>query len=155
MWMANGGMQRKLKYTFFPLVFYFFPLFSLGWKSLVCEDAGWTGRDGHCVEVLNDILYVIGGTDDPFLCKNDVWQSMDGGASWLQLLEHAPWRERWQHSSCTHNGRIYLTGGWGGLFAVGWSYHGTSGADLLTGGGMTGAAWSETAPQVDMRMTRV
>jgi len=71
------------------------------WK-LVCSHAGWSGRDGHCAVVLNDNIFVLGGTDDPFLCKCDVWSSADGGQSWTKLLDAAPWPERWQHAACIH-----------------------------------------------------
>lgn len=75
---------------------------SLGTWSLVCDHAGWSGRDGHCAVVLHDSIFVLGGTDDPFACKCDVWSSLDGGASWNKLLEMAPWPERWQHAACVH-----------------------------------------------------
>eukprot|EP01038_Epipyxis_sp_PR26KG_P005560 gene5560-7682_t len=81
--------------------------------NIVTLHAGWSGRDGHCAVVNNDIIYLIGGTDDPFNCKSDVWSSIDGGKNWLQLCEYAPWPERWQHASCVHNGLIFIAGGWG------------------------------------------
>ena len=71
------------------------------WR-LVCNSAGWSGRDGHCAVVLRDQIFVLGGTDDPFLCKCDVWSSYDGGVTWNCLLEVSPWPERWQHAACVH-----------------------------------------------------
>jgi hypothetical protein len=71
------------------------------WR-LVCNSAGWSGRDGHCAVVLRDQIFVLGGTDDPFLCKCDVWSSSDGGVTWNCLLEVSPWPERWQHAACVH-----------------------------------------------------
>lgn len=71
------------------------------WR-LVCNSAGWSGRDGHCAVVLRDQIFVLGGTDDPFLCKCDVWSSSDGGVMWNCLLEVSPWPERWQHAACVH-----------------------------------------------------
>ena len=65
-------------------------------ERLVCTSAGWSGRDGHCAVVLRDQIFVLGGTDDPFLCK---WSSSDGGVSWNCLLEVSPWPERWQHAA--------------------------------------------------------
>jgi len=106
------------------------------WR-LVCNSAGWSGRDGHCAVVLRNQIFVLGGTDDPFLCKSDVWSSLDGGFTWNCLLEVSPWPERWQHAACVHTHknvylqlllptkckksyflidqvtRIYVTGGWG------------------------------------------
>ena len=71
------------------------------WR-LICKSAGWSGRDGHCAVVLRDAIFVLGGTDDPFLCKWDVWKSVDGGVSWTCLLDASPWPERWQHAACVH-----------------------------------------------------
>lgn len=81
--------------------------------TLVCEHAGWSGRDGHCAVTCNGSIFVLGGTDDPFNCKCDVWNSLDGGYTWTQLCDFAPWPERWQHAGCVHDNKIYIAGGWG------------------------------------------
>jgi hypothetical protein len=81
--------------------------------ELVTANAGWSGRDGHCAVVFNGSVYILGGTDDPYNCKCDVWKSDDGGLTWNQLIAYAPWPERWQHASCVHDGKMYVMGGWG------------------------------------------
>ena len=81
--------------------------------ELVVSHAEWSGRDGHAAVVLENNIYVIAGTDDPFNCKNDVWKSTDGGKYWVELCHSAPFPHRWQHAACKHNGRIFLSGGWG------------------------------------------
>jgi leucine-zipper-like transcriptional regulator 1 len=83
---------------------------------LVTEHAPWSGRDGHCVVMLNNSLYLLGGTDDPYFCKNDVWRSDNGGYNWTEVCPYASWPERWQHASCTHDGKVYISGGWGHEF---------------------------------------
>lgn len=84
--------------------------------TLVTDHAGWSGRDGHTAVVLHDSIFVLGGTDDPFQCKNDVWQSTDGGITWVEKTQHSSWPERWQHAACKHGERIFLSGGWGEKF---------------------------------------
>ena len=81
--------------------------------QMVTDHAGWSGRDGHCAVVFKGSIFVMGGTDDPYNCKCDVWRSDNGGSTWLQICPYAPWPERWQHAACVHDGRIYVIGGWG------------------------------------------
>ena len=81
--------------------------------QMVTDHAGWSGRDGHCAVVFKGSIFVMGGTDDPYNCKCDVWRSDNGGLTWLQICPYAPWPERWQHAACVHDGRIYVIGGWG------------------------------------------
>jgi N-acetylneuraminic acid mutarotase len=81
--------------------------------QMVTDHAGWSGRDGHCAVVVKGSIYVLGGTDDPYNCKCDVWRSDNGGSTWLQICPYAPWPERWQHAACVYDGRIYVIGGWG------------------------------------------
>ena len=85
------------------------------WTRLT-EHAGWSGRDGHCAVILNGSIFILGGTDDPYNCKRDVWKSDNGGSSWDLLLSYSPWPERWQHGACVHNGKMYVIGGWGGRY---------------------------------------
>ena len=80
---------------------------------MVTDHAGWSGRDGHCAVVFKGSIFVMGGTDDPYNCKCDVWRSDNGGSTWLQICPYAPWPERWQHAACVYDGRIYVIGGWG------------------------------------------
>lgn len=83
---------------------------------MVTEHAEWSGRDGHCTVMLHNAIFLLGGTDDPYFCKNDVWKSEDGGRSWIELCYMAPWPERWQHAACVNNGFMYISGGWGSEF---------------------------------------
>ena len=85
------------------------------WK-IVAQHAGWSGRDGHCAVVFKGSIFVLGGTDDPYNCKSDVWRSDDGGCGWLEVRHTSPWHERWQHAACVHDGRLYIIGGWGGFY---------------------------------------
>lgn len=81
--------------------------------GIITDRAGWSGRDGHCAVVFKGSIFVLGGTDDPYNCKCDVWSSNDGGCIWQQITNKAPWPERWQHAACVHDGKIYVLGGWG------------------------------------------
>jgi hypothetical protein len=58
----------------------------------VCEQAPWEGRDGHAVVVLNDVIYLFGGTCDAYSCFNDVWKTTDG-VVWEEVCNDAPWPE--------------------------------------------------------------
>lgn len=75
--------------------------------SLVCRQAGWSGRDGHVAVVFNSKLYVVGGSD-----QSDVWCSIDGGVDWVLVCRQATWSPRSKHACCVHNGKLYVTGGW-------------------------------------------
>jgi N-acetylneuraminic acid mutarotase len=46
--------------------------------TLLTEHARWSGRDGHCAVVHDGVIFILGGTDDPYFCKKDVWKSTDG-----------------------------------------------------------------------------
>ena len=93
------------------------------WRRLTA-DAGWAGRAGLSVEVLNGEIYVFGGSfnDDSAVVGgpptrvyfNDVWKSSDG-RTWTRALEHAPWAPRAGAATVVKNGWIYLLGGENGF----------------------------------------
>lgn len=77
--------------------------FSDAWRSVdsgatwhrLAQAAAWPPRAGHAVTLLPGgavlLLGGLGPSDEPL---RDVWRSTDGGASWEQLLEEAPWPAR-------------------------------------------------------------
>jgi hypothetical protein len=83
--------------------------------------APWAGRAGLSVAVLDNRLFVFGGSqnDDSSiigpngperLYYNDVWASTDG-AEWEQLTDAAPWEPRAGASVVERDGLIWLFGG--------------------------------------------
>ncbi|MEO0081731.1 MAG: hypothetical protein ABIL25_05475 [candidate division WOR-3 bacterium] len=74
----------------------------------VTEDAGWTRRTGHRVEVFNNRIWVVGGySDRP---NNDVWYSEDG-RTWTQATANAPWSARQYHQLLVLDNRLWVLGG--------------------------------------------
>ena len=83
----------------------------------VTGNAEWTGREGHSTVVMPDgSIVLLGGMDESFVFKNDVWQSTDNGATWTQVTGNAEWAGR-EGPSCvvTSDGAIILTGGFYGI----------------------------------------
>ena len=83
--------------------------------------AAWSGRHSHQAVAHNGRLYVLGGFGDSSLIStittntslNDVWSSVDG-KNWTQEKEHnnaVGWIGRTTHQVVSHNGRLYLLGG--------------------------------------------
>jgi hypothetical protein len=83
--------------------------------------APWTGRAGLSAAVLDEQLYVFGGSqnDDSSIIGengperiyyNDVWRSADG-IEWLELTSSAPWEPRAGASTLVRDGEIWLFGG--------------------------------------------
>ena len=74
-------------------------------RDWVCltKNAGWQGRAGLSSVVLNDEIYVLGGSfnDDSAIIGgpparvyfNDVWKSRDG-VNWVPVTTSAPWAPR-------------------------------------------------------------
>ena len=56
--------------------------------------AGWSARGGHTSGVLPDGRIVLMGGWDGSNFKNDVWQSIDDGATWKLLNASAGWSGR-------------------------------------------------------------
>ena len=80
----------------------------------------WSARDRHQAVVHNGRLYVLGGNareknamgNYVNVRKKDVWSSADG-ANW-RFEGNAGWRSRSLHQAVSHQGRLYVMGGWGG-----------------------------------------
>ena len=83
----------------------------------VTVSAGWSARDGHTSVVLpNGDILLMGGRFGTSHHKNDVWASVDGGATWKEVSNDAEWSSRWGHTSVVlPDGSIVLMGGWGGI----------------------------------------
>ena len=82
--------------------------------SLETSSAAWPRRDDHQALSHNGRLYVLGGRDGPsssFNRLNDVWSSADG-KNWLRETANAGWYRRSGHQALSHNGRLYVLGGY-------------------------------------------
>ena len=74
----------------------------------------WSARNRHQAVVHNGRLYVLGGNareNNANVRKNDVWSSADG-ANW-RFEGNAGWWSRSLHQAVSHQGRLYVMGGWG------------------------------------------
>ena len=82
------------------------------------SDAPWKGRAGHCVVVLNDTMYLIGGfavdeddnDEDTNHYMSDVWSSTDG-ENWTEVTADAAFGDRAYHAAVVVNDTIYVIGG--------------------------------------------
>ena len=91
--------------------------------SLETDDTGWSGREEHQALSHNGRLYVLGGYDNGSLNgrklsannsinnRNDVWSSTDG-KNWSLETDGAGWSRRFGHQALSHNGRLYVLGGY-------------------------------------------
>jgi PKD repeat protein len=79
----------------------------------VNASAGWTARYNHIGVVMPDgSIVLMGGEENIFKTINDVWRSMDNGATWTQVNASAGWTARFSHSSVVMpDGSIVLMGG--------------------------------------------
>ena len=85
--------------------------------TLVNESAGWSARIGHSSVVMPDGSIILtggignkGAAND--LVMNDVWRSIDNGATWMQVNASAGWSGRAFHTSVVMaDGSIVLIGG--------------------------------------------
>ena len=91
--------------------------------ELVNASSGWTERIYHtCVALPDGNIVLMGGYDHigewlggP---KNDIWQSVDGGATWKCVNASSGWMARSDHTSVMMpDGSIVLMGG---MFASPW-----------------------------------
>jgi photosystem II stability/assembly factor-like uncharacterized protein len=77
--------------------------------------AGWSIRCGHAsIAMPNGSIVLMGGNVDGSISslKNDIWQSTDNGASWIQMNAGAGWTARSSHASVAMpDGSIVLMGG--------------------------------------------
>ena len=76
------------------------------------DDAGWTRRSSHQALSHNGRLYVLGGSagQNTSDVLNDVWSSADG-KNWVLETANAGWSRRNGHQALSHNGRLYVLGG--------------------------------------------
>ncbi|MCX6696905.1 MAG: PKD domain-containing protein [Methanoregula sp.] len=78
--------------------------------------AGWSARELHSSVVMPDgSIVLMGGYDGNYyhIYKNDVWRSIDNGATWNQMNASAGWSGRSFFSSVAMpDGSIVLMGGW-------------------------------------------
>jgi len=88
------------------------------WMAGSAGPAEWNPRYGHAAVITEeDEIVLLGGfyadkDTGHVQCFNDVWKSFDMGRSWQLLVEHAPWRGRYQHTAQINNlGHIFVTGG--------------------------------------------
>ena len=92
----------------------------IAWEPRIL-DAPWAGRAGLSAVVLDDSIYVLGGSqnDDSSIIGasgpqriyfNDVWRSPDG-AEWEQMTDAAPWEPRAGSSVVAFEGALWLFGG--------------------------------------------
>jgi hypothetical protein len=105
---------------FLPVAFLFLALMVLvlpacadtGWTQ-VTGNAGWTPRAYFSSVVMPDgTIVLMGGRDAGGNNLNDVWRSLDNGATWEQVTAHAGWTARVVHSSVAlPDGSIVLIGG--------------------------------------------
>jgi hypothetical protein len=75
--------------------------------------AGWTGRTfPRCVAMPDGSIVLMGGYSGTPLNEDDVWRSMDYGATWTQVTPSAGWSERIEFASVAMpDGSIVLMGG--------------------------------------------
>ena len=78
------------------------------------DDAGVLGRNSFGLEVLNNVLYLLGGEAPTDSGGNEVWKSSDG-AVWSHetkdTVNSAKFTPRHEHSSAVLNGALYVIGG--------------------------------------------
>jgi len=79
----------------------------------ITNSAEWTKRMDHTSVVLPDgSIVLMGGDDGLGSRRNDVWRSVDQGATWIELTDSAEWSERVFHTSVVlPDGSIVLMGG--------------------------------------------
>ena len=136
-WTARAGLQAvKLGGRMYviggrtpasPLIPFASVIFNDVWRSAdkgasweqVTDDAPWPAR-AYFEAVTRSRkhgdgkeLFVLGGQnfDLPSEFFNDVWRSRDGGQSWRQITENAPWEGRAGLSAVVLRGKIYVLGG--------------------------------------------
>lgn len=74
-------------------------------------NAPYSQRTNARLEVLDDKLWLIGGTDASWdWGNNDVWSSTDG-INWMPITNDAPWPKRHYAMTAVHNGELWLLGG--------------------------------------------
>lgn len=121
------------------------PTGDLGPWVRLTDAAPWGPRVLHMVASFAGKLYVMGGQTDAnnaATALDDVWQSSDGGATWVQLA-NAPWAARgMSYDPVVLGGKLWLVGG-GAYDAVPgnrqfhndvWSFDGATWTQVLADG---------------------
>ena len=82
--------------------------------TLLNENAAWTPRAWHSSVVMRDgSIVLVGGMDQYFSRKNDVWRSTDNGTTWILMNARAGWSARYgQTCVAMPDGSIVLMGGY-------------------------------------------
>lgn len=82
------------------------------WQTIT-QNAPWFARDNFNLEVTKDgAIVVAAGFNDVGLDRNDVWVTLDGGWTWGQCIEDAPFSDRrWQSTVLDNNGYLYVIAG--------------------------------------------
>ena len=109
------------------------------------NNVGWLKRKGHQAVSHNGRLYVLGGHyiehaqysyNDVWSSYNDVWSSADG-KSWTRekANNNSGWSRRVGHRALSHNGRLYVLGGFG------WTYWNNGLNDVWSS--VDGKSWTQ------------
>ena len=123
-------------------------------------DADWPARQGFVAMSYNGRIYVMGGNDGSFI--NDVWSSADGRSWVLEKANNSAssytghWSVRGFFDGMSHNGRIYVMGGWNGgsrLGDVWWSEDGQTWNEATSSAGWIRNAFSAASHNGRMYMT--
>lgn len=80
--------------------------------SLLTDSPGWI-RSGFSSEVLNNKVFLMGGTSGSSVYRNDVWSTVDG-VIWNEVTSGASWSARSAFGSCMLNNKLFVMGGYGG-----------------------------------------
>ena len=81
--------------------------------SQVIANAAFNGRLDHETTVFDNKMWVIGGTDENYNARNDVWSSTDG-IEWVKATSSAAFSGRASHSTLTFNDKMWVIGGYSG-----------------------------------------
>lgn len=81
------------------------------WTSI--GSAPWSARAYHSSVILSTgAILILGGYGDFYTRYNDVWQSIDGGTSWIQQTASAEWQARSEFAAVAlHDNSIVIMGG--------------------------------------------
>lgn len=86
--------------------------------SVVTPTTGWEPRAGLRVVELGGRLFTLGGrtpkqstTPGDSVIHGDVWVSEDGGSTWTEIVEQAPWPARAYFQALVKDDMIYVIGG--------------------------------------------
>jgi hypothetical protein len=95
------------------------------------QDAPWGARDSFATAIINNKMWVMGGSPNFGNFFNDVWSTADG-LTWTQVTPHAQWSPRYRPQAIGFNNILYLMGGgdlagvttndvWASLDGINWT----------------------------------